>query len=133
MKFFFDRCVPRRIALMVNGFEPEHTIRHHDDYEGLTPTTTDVEWMQTISQDDPTWIVLSGDGRILKNKVERSVLEGAGLTFFCLNKAWMSIKIYEYAWKFMKVWPEILESAQHSKHKLFEVGAGKALKVQPIT
>jgi hypothetical protein len=116
MKFFFDRCISQRIARMVGAFEPVHTVSHHDEFREFTHTTPDVEWIETISKDDPRWIVISGDGRILKNKVERSALDHAGLTFFCMNKAWMSTKIYEYAWKFMKIWPEILESAEHSKH-----------------
>jgi len=41
----------------------------------------------------------------------------------------MHMRIYEYAWKFMKVWPEIVENAGGSNPRIFEVSGGKALKV----
>jgi hypothetical protein len=117
---------------MVNAFETEQTVRHHDEDTRFMPTTPDVERIATLGGDDPPWIVVSGDGRILKNKVERSALLATPLTFFCMAKPWLHTKIHEYAWKFMKVWPEIVENAKHSKAKLFEVAGGKALKVSPI-
>jgi len=40
--------------------------------------------------------------------------------------------IHEQAWRFMKVWPQIAESALTSRNMLFEVRGGKALKVDPI-
>jgi hypothetical protein len=45
----------------------------------------------------------------------------------------MGMSFHEYAWKFLKVWPEIAEAAAHHKARLFEVSAGKALKVDPLS
>lgn len=132
MRFFFDRNMSIRIARMVSAIETGHTIRHHDDDQRCEPTTEDTAWIAALRADDPPWVVISGDGRILRNKVERAALEEAGLKFFCMSKAWASMRLYEYAWKFMKVWPEILETATHAKKRLFEVSGGRALKVDPI-
>jgi hypothetical protein len=132
MRFFFDRCFPIRVVRMINAYETEHAIRHHDEDNRFTPTTSDIEWMTILGKDDPTWIVVSGDGRILKNKVERAALQEARLKFFCLAKAWLTMRIHEYAWKFVKVWPEIVENAKTSKASVFEVAGGKSLKITPL-
>ena len=132
MMFFFDRCTSPRIARAIAALETSHTVRHHDDDARFTNVTTDIEWINTLGADDLSWVVISGDARILRNKVERVALKEAGLTFFCLTKAWMSMGFNEQAWKFVKVWPAIVESALHSKAKIFEVAGGKALKVDPL-
>jgi hypothetical protein len=133
MRFFFDRCMPVRLARMVSAYEAEHTVRHHDDDSRFNPRTADTEWIAALAADTPPWVVVSGDARILKNKVERAALESAGLKFFCMAKGWMNMQLHEYAWKFIKVWPEITEAASRHKARLFEVSGGKALKVDPLT
>ena len=132
MMFFFDRCTSPRIARAIAALETTHTIRHHDDDGRFTTLTTDLEWIDALAADELSWAVVSGDARILRNKVERAALKEAALTFFCLTKAWMSMGFNEQAWKFVKVWPAIVESALHSKTKIFEVAGGKALKVYPL-
>ncbi len=132
MRFFFDRNMSIWIARMVDAFEREHTVRHHDDDPRFIPTTSDIEWIQALGADDPSWIVISGDGRILRNKVEIAALREARLTFFCMTKQWMHMGIYEYAWKFMKIWPEIVENAKGTSFRIFEVAGGKATKVEQI-
>ena len=94
--------------------------------------TPDVEWIKRIGADNPPWIVVSGDGRILKNKTERSALMEARLTFICLTRTWMHMKIYEQAWKFIKVWPDIVENARGTTPRIFEISGGAGLKVERI-
>jgi len=74
MRFFFDRNMSPRLAAMINIYERDHSIIHHDEDGRFTPLTTDIEWITTLARDDPPWIVLSGDGRILRNKVELAAL-----------------------------------------------------------
>lgn len=133
MNFFFDRCMPIRVARMVNAYESDHTIRHHDEDARFRPTTTDEEWITALGADDPPWVALSGDGRILTNKVMRVRLQQTGRRFFYMASPWMSMKIHEYAWKFIRIWPQIVDAAIHSKTQLFEVAGGRALKVRAMT
>jgi hypothetical protein len=132
MRFFFDRCVPIAIARMIAGLELGNmVIRHHDEDERFSPLTKDVEWITTLAADgDPTWFVVSGDGRILKNKVEKQALRETGLPFFCLVRPWPETPINEYAWKFVKVWPTILEAARHGDGQVYKVSGGSSLKVE---
>ena len=130
MRFFFDRNMPPQLARMVDALEREHSARHHDEDPRFSPTTPDVEWLRSLGSDDPPWIVISGDGRILKNKTELSALKEARLTFFCLSRQWMHMKIYEQAWKFIKVWPDIVENSKGTTSRIFEVSGGAGLKVE---
>lgn len=125
MRFFFDRNMSPYLARMVSIFAREHTVVHHDDDGRFAPTTADIEWIRTLSADNPQWIVLSGDGRILKNKAERAALEEARLTFFCMAKVWTHMSIHEYTWRFIKIWPEIVEAARGVNPRIFEVAAAK--------
>jgi hypothetical protein len=126
MRFFFDRSAAIGLAKMVRAIdEKKFLIVHHDEDTRFGPKTADIEWMETLGRDgDPPWIVISGDGRILKNKVERQILTEANLIFFCLDDPWVMWPLYESAWRFMKVWPKIVEEATKPKAKRFRVRGG---------
>jgi len=130
MKFFFDRNFSWRIARMVGVFELEHTTWHHDQDARFNHTTTDVEWLETLARDSESWAIISGDGRILKNKVERKALDETGFKFFCLSRQWMNMKTHEQAWKFIKVWPDVVEAATTLRDRIFEISGGRSLKVE---
>jgi len=130
MRFFFDRNFSSRIARMVEIFELDHTARHHDQDARIDQTTTDVEWLKALGSDPEPWAIISGDGRILKNKVERKVLDETGFKFFCLSRQWMKMKFHEQTWKFIKVWPDIVEAATTRRHRIFEISGGRSLKVE---
>lgn len=115
MRFFFDRNMSIRLAQMVSIFERGHTIRHHDDDSRFDQNTGDVDWIKALYEDgDPCWIVVSEDGRILKNRAEVAALNEARLTFFCMAKTWMGMGVHEFSWKFLKIWPDIVEAAKVS-------------------
>jgi hypothetical protein len=117
---------------MVDALEREHGARSYYDDDRFGDTTPDVEWIKVLAADAPPWIIISGDGRILKNKTELSALKEAKLTFFCLSRQWMHMKIYEQAWKFIKVWPDILENAKGTTPRIYEISGGAGLKVERV-
>jgi len=127
MRFFFDRNMSVYLARMMDIFEREHTVVHHDDDGRFNPRTPDIEWIKELGKDVPPWVVLTADGRIFKNKVERAALYEARLTFFCMTKTWASgmIDIHEYTWKFIKLWPSIVEKAKHPTPRIYEVAGAK--------
>lgn len=131
MRFFFDRNMAPTLARMVNEMDREHSVVSYYDDGRFEATTPDVEWIKALAADDPPWIVVSGDGRILKNKTELSALKEAKLTFFCLSSQWMHMNFYrEQAWKFIKAWPDIVENAKGTSQRIFEVSGGAGLKVE---
>ena len=95
---------------MIHAYDPEHTIQHHDDV--FRKTTSDVDWMKELAGREDRWLVISGDLRILKNKAEAPVLRSSGLSFFALMAGWININLHEQAWKLVKVWPLVLETAE---------------------
>jgi hypothetical protein len=128
MNFFFDRCLPIRLARMIGVYEVKHIVRHLDDDPRFHEQTGDVEWMRVLSKDDPPWIVISADLGILRNRVERAVLREANLTFFCLKKQWMkTMEFYERAWRFLKLWPEIISKSDQNYPRIFEVSVTKII------
>lgn len=42
----------------------------------------------------------------------------------------MGMRFREQAWKFIKVSPDIIETAANVRHRVFEISGGKALKVE---
>jgi hypothetical protein len=70
-----------------------------------------------------------------RNKAERAALREAKLTFFCLSKVWTHMQIWEYPWRFIKIWPDIIETASRtsSRPQVFEVSGGKSNKIELIS
>ena len=131
MRFFFDRNMSALLARMVDVFDRQHSVLSYYDDERFTPTTPDVEWIKVLAADDPIWVVVSGDGRILKNKTELSALKEAKLTFFCLSNQWMHMNFQkEQAWKFIKVWPDVVENAKGTTPRIYEISGGAGLKIE---
>lgn len=132
MRFFFDRNISSRLARMVDALDAEHIVRAHDDDGRFNPMTPDVEWIRVLAADEPRWIVVSGDGRILRNRIELAAVKEAKLIFFCLNKQWMHMKFYEQAWKLIKVWPDVVENARGATPRIYEISGGAGLKVERL-
>lgn len=131
MKFFFDRCMSIKLCRMVAILETgRHHLAHHNEDSRFTEFTQDTEWIEAVSRDAERPIVLSGDCKILKRPDEVAALQQSSLTFFCLADHWTDFPIYDQAWKFLKVWPEILKAAVVSEPTVFQVCGGKSLKVE---
>ena len=132
MKFFFDRNIAARLARMLDQFDDVHTIRHHDDDGRFTPTTPDIEWLTALGHDDPSWVVVSADGRILRNALERQALDQANLKFVLFAPAWTRMKVHEWAWRIVRVWPEVTETVTHVRGRIFEMAGGRSYKVRRL-
>ena len=131
MNFFFDRCMPIRLAHMATALEQGmNTVRHHDDDPRFNENTKDPDWLRELGKDNLGWIIVSGDSKILKKPIERQALAVANLTFFVMEgKSWLNTKLPDYVWRFFKVWPDIKEEAKITIPSIFEVGGGKALNI----
>ena len=131
MKFFFDRCMSIRLCQMIAIWEEgKHVLAHHDEDGRFNPDTVDTTWINTLSQDADHPIVVSGDTRILKRPDEVAALSDSGLTFFCLMDQWPELEINEMVWKFLKVWPNVVKHARQAEPTVFQIFAGKSLKVE---
>lgn len=127
MIFFADENIPIDAVRILSIFERKHEVRALEDY--FEKGTKDIEWMRGIAAWDSP-VVLCGDGRIIRNKVERQVLKECNLMFVHLSSGWPNLDWPIYCWKIIKVWPEIVTNVeQASKPMIFEVKPA-SLKIQ---
>lgn len=130
MIFVTDECIMVHAARLLSAFDRENTIERLMD--SVPQGTKDIEWLPKLAVRDPKPIVLTGDARILRNKVERAALAEAKLKFVCLSAGWMHLKWEDYAWKIIKAWPEIRGAVERTlKPTVFEVST-KNLKIERL-
>ena len=63
---------------------------------------------------EPDWIIVSGDLQIRKNPHEVRAWKEAGHTTFFLKKGWIDLPFWDQAWKFVKVFPEVVATAERA-------------------
>ena len=130
MIFFADECISKNAAYMLDIFERQHQVRACLDY--FDKGTPDIDWMQAIASwnKTETTVAVCGDGRILKNKVQKRVLKECELMFVYLAPGWTNLQWSVFGWKIVKVWPDIVKNVEQARYPmLFEVAAG-GLKIQ---
>ena len=117
---------------MLKYFEHKHEVCALTDL--CDKGTKDVDWMRKIiAKWGSSVVALCGDGRIIKNKVERKVLKECNLMFVHLAPGWTNLDWPMWGWKIIKVWPNIVEQVEQAPcPMLFEVKVG-SLKVLAIS
>jgi len=132
MRFFLDRNVSKQMARLIEVFDRDHEVRHLDT-AGFAHDTPDIEWMAMLAEEQPRPVIVSGDGRILRNAAEAQVLARSGLTFFHLAEGWINLPWDEQAWKIIKVWPSIVKDAQPRKPSVFRVTINGKVELHGLT
>jgi hypothetical protein len=124
MTFFFDENFPINATRILDIFDLDNEMRHCTDlFEKGTP---DVEWIEKLSKIDSKSVVVSHDGRILRNKVERKALVECNLTFVYFTGIWAHTPWNEFVWRIVKIWPNIIKNvSQIRKPTIFEVTQSK--------
>lgn len=79
MNFFFDRNISHVLVKMIDVFDRDNTVRHHDDR--FSHKTKDPEWIEALGNDSETWVIVSGDYRILRREKELQTLRSTDATF----------------------------------------------------
>lgn len=130
MSFFFDRCVPVKLCNIVKAAEgTRQTIEYHDDH--FPKETADADWLRAVGRWSKKPVIISGDNRILVRPDEATALKEQNLTFFCLASGWVECPFWEVAWRFLKVWPDIVSTAAKCRQpEIFKIGFGKSLKIE---
>lgn len=129
--FLFDRCFPRPIARMIEQYELNHIVRFLDDDERFRPDSSDVEIIEMLGADSTfRWTLISADTRITRRPAEFAVLLGVNIKFFYCGRAWFKMSMHEQAWRFVRAWPQLVETAENHKKKIFEI-EGVNLKLTP--
>jgi hypothetical protein len=126
--FFTDECFIYKANALLEAFDRENKIRALVDH--FPRGTPDVEWLRAVASWDPKPAIVCGDARILKNKVERAVLKDAGVTFLCLAPGWTNLPWPTFAWKIIKVWPDVVQEVTRVlRPTVFEISP-QTLKIE---
>jgi len=136
---FFDNCTSPVFAATLDGFIRwfGHRAYHIKDVPGLRSGrhATDLEWISHLQADNASWIFISGDGRILKNRAERTALRSAGLHGFVMAPAYQRSPLNQVAATIVWKWPEIdgviKLVAAPSMHEI-PIGKGSKLRALPL-
>lgn len=131
MRFFFDRCLPLRLARILQAYDTDNEITHQDDDVRFVCTDEDISILEALSQQEPKPVFITADVNMRhRNPDERQALRGSGLTCVFMKKGVNNLSFHEQAWKILKLWPEIVRHTGSCREPTaFEVGPA-ARKVQ---
>lgn len=112
MRFFFDNCLPPPLVTAVNAIGATEAPAHVGTHlrEKFNPDTPDERWIPALGQEGE-WIIVSGDIRITRTPHLRQAWLDSRLTAFFLAKGWTNLRRWDFAWKFLRVWPNIASQA----------------------
>lgn len=112
MKFFLDNNLAAKIARGLNGFvAPEHQVVHLT--EEFPANTEDAVWMERLAKSKDL-IIITADVSIGKIEHEIRAWKQAGHTIFFLKPGWLNLTFWEQAQKFVKCFPQIIETAKRA-------------------
>lgn len=129
MKFFFDNCLPHRLAKAIAALDDDHEVIHlRDRYPANTP---DLRWLESLgSQRD--WNVISCDA-FNKTREERETIRQRARCTFTFAGGYANLPIWTQAYKILQRWPEVLKAAATARPgQVFRVHLGTT-KVEDIT
>ncbi|MER9319963.1 hypothetical protein NKI31_31625 [Mesorhizobium sp. M0659] len=122
MKALVDENLSPALARSLNAlFAGEHEIVHIREKFG--PGVKDVAWIGQLSTEG-RWIVISGDRRITRNKVEYAVFRSSRLVGFFLSKGLYKAPVVKQMERLLALWSTI--------EKQSEIVAGGAMFELPI-
>jgi hypothetical protein len=109
VKILFDNCTSPILASTLNGFVSarDHVAIHIRDAP-CGRDATDEQWIAMLGADQiQRWIVVTGDGRLSRNKPERVAFRSAGLFGFVLAPAYQKTPLHQVASFLLWRWPEM--------------------------
>lgn len=105
MKALVDENLPPALAHSLDAlFKGKHQVIHIRDRFG--GGVKDVEWIKALSAEG-RWIVISGDRRITRNKVEYAAFRSSNLVGFFLSKGLYKSKVVKQMERILALWEAI--------------------------
>ncbi|TXR50320.1 hypothetical protein FVA77_05775 [Phyllobacterium endophyticum] len=137
MKVLFDNCTSPVVASTLNGYIKHFrgAAFHIMDVPGLPKGrhSADIDWIDHLRKASEKWIFVSGDGRVLKNPVERAALRSAGLHGFILAPAYQKTTLNKVAATIVWHWPEIVKITELlAAPSMHEIPIGRMTKLRQL-
>ena len=113
MRVVVDENLPPALARALAAlFVDEHEIIHIRDRFG--PSVTDLEWIPQLSGEG-SWLVISGDRRIRRNKAEFNAFRASRLIGFFLSAGVNKAPLVKQAERILSLWSGIETFAERAK------------------
>jgi hypothetical protein len=105
VKVLVDENLSPALARALNAlFAGQHEIVHIRDRFG--PGVKDVDWISRLSADGQ-WIVISGDRRITRNRVEYAAFRSSRMIGFFLSRGLYKAPVVKQMERLLALWPTI--------------------------
>lgn len=129
MNFFFDNCLPKRLAHAIAILDDGHKVIHlQDEYAANTP---DLKWLEFLGT-SRDWNVISCDA-FNKTKEEKEAIRRLARCTFTFAGGYANLPIWTQAYKIVQRWPEVLKGATSARPgQVFRVHLNST-KVEDIT
>lgn len=109
MKVLVDENLSPAIAKALDALFAEHQIVHLREKFG--PGVTDKEWIETLSTEG-RWVILSGDRRITRNKVEYHAFRSSRLVGFFLSRGLYRASVVKQMERLLFLWEKIEQQSE---------------------
>jgi len=119
LKFFFDTSISHRIPAAINALKEDiETPQSKSEIlhlrEKFKSNVDDYDWLNTLVLEGG-WVVVSADPRITRNELQKKIWREKNIVLFVLEKGWRGQKLWDRAWRLVRVWPDILKTAKKAK------------------
>ena len=105
MRVVVDENLPPALAKSLDAlFAGDHTIIHLRSRFG--PGVDDIDWIKELSAEG-NWVVISGDRRITKNRVEAQAFRNSNLVGFFLSKGLRKARVTKQMERLLALWETI--------------------------
>ena len=105
MKVMLDENLPPALAKALNAlFAGKHEIIHLRERFG--PAVPDVDWIRALGAEGK-WVIISGDRRITKSRVEYAAFRSSGLLGFFLSPGLLKAGTTKQMERICALWDKI--------------------------
>lgn len=114
MRFFLDNCLSPKFAqalsILASPWQDYPIVHLTEKFERDTPDTT---WIGLLAKEGD-WVIVSGDYRIARSKVEQAAWHESGLTAFFFGDPFSKKNSWTQAEEIVRWWPKIVLKAKES-------------------
>ena len=119
MKFVKHENFPDALANLIRHFEywerGESTIQWPEDLYGKQVQPDEWFWVVGKQAWENRPVILTMDDGIKDNAVALKAMRESGCSFVFLERAWAKEVLQSMAWRILKVWPDIIATAESAK------------------
>ena len=120
MKFLIDNCisphVEKLLEVIARSKNDSHRVRSLKSK--FNQGISDQECLKALGVEGD-WVFVTKDPKIQRIPQERKAWIDSKVTAFFLDGSWGNLKLHDFAWRFFRWWPKILDTAGRAP-----VGAG---------